>query len=251
MLSPKLLIAQGLELREKLLLLLRNLDDAQLHALRKTGNPLGGLKYELFQWLNETKVAMEKFSVPHSLLGVEAIITNPTDLREDLPHVVARVEGAFEVLISNLRALPAWEDGGIATVVPNTAFIMMWMDRHRPELEDVQLTLKEVFNIFSIEAARADDFATPGVITRMVLDKIRDSEFLVADLTGERPNVYYEIGYAHAIGKEPMLFRKEGTRLHFDIAVHDAPQYRNMKELKELLTVRVKNQLDKRRPRES
>ena len=127
----------------------------------------------------------------------------------------------------------------LATIEANTAFIIMWMDPQRPELEDVLEAFKSVCHSFGIVARRADDVQHEDRITDVILNNIQKAEFLIADLTGERPNVFYEVGYAHAIGKRPILYRKEGSAIPFDLSVHNVLAYRNIKHLKELLTRRL------------
>lgn len=121
----------------------------------------------------------------------------------------------------------------------NTAFIMMWMDEKNPDLDDVKDAVKDVFRDFGIKALRADDIEHEEVITKRIIDEIKSSEFLFADLSGARPNVYYEVGFAHALGRRVILYRKKGSGIHFDLTGYNCPEYENLRELKDKLTRRL------------
>lgn len=123
--------------------------------------------------------------------------------------------------------------------IQNTAFILMWMDPAHPELVDVHEAVKDVFREFGIRAYRADEIEHQDRITDLILEHIRSAEFLFADLSGSRPNVYYEVGYAHALGKRPILYRSAGTQLHFDLSVHNVPEYPNVTQLRKALRTRL------------
>jgi hypothetical protein len=135
--------------------------------------------------------------------------------------------------------------GESSRYTPDTAFIMMQIDKGNPELDDVLDTVAEVFGLFDIKARRADEIEHDDVITNRILSEIETCEFLFADLSGERPSVYYEVGYAHALKKRVILYRRKGTRIHFDLAHRNCPEYANMRELRQLLTRRLKDMTGK------
>ena len=95
----------------------------------------------------------------------------------------AEAEAAGES--SPSRVHPAAQSLGIR---PGTAFIMMMIDPGKPELEDVKRAIQEECARFRIHATRADEIEHSGEITQLILDEIRTSEFLVADLTCPLPD---------------------------------------------------------------
>jgi nucleoside 2-deoxyribosyltransferase len=116
---------------------------------------------------------------------------------------------------------------------------MMQINPGMPELEDRYNAIKTGFAEFGIEAVRADEIEHSEVITDKIMEKIRSSEFLLADLSGERPSVYYEIGYAHALKRRVIMYRSKGTNLHFDLAAYNCPEYSNLTDLKSKLIARL------------
>ncbi len=125
-----------------------------------------------------------------------------------------------------------------------TAFVIMAMSPDLPELTDTYKAIQRACERVGLHAVRIDDIEHGETITDRVVAEIAACAYLIADLTHERPNVYYEIGYAHGLGKTPVLIRKRNTRLHFDLSVHKAPEYTTHTDLEEQLEKRLKALMD-------
>ena len=55
-----------------------------------------------------------------------------------------------------------------------------------------------------------------GMLDR-IFNQISKSDVLIADMTGRNPNVFYEVGYAHALGKIVLLLTKDSKDIPFDL----------------------------------
>jgi hypothetical protein len=79
--------------------------------------------------------------------------------------------------------------------------------------------IKRICEEFDLEAYRADDVFGPGVIIADIARGITEAEVVIAEITPSNPNVYYELGYAHAINKPVILLAdRANAKLPFDVA---------------------------------
>ena len=77
--------------------------------------------------------------------------------------------------------------------------------------------IKPVCNRMKLSVKRGDEFARTGSVMRQVWSAICGAKFIIADLTQSNPNVFYEIGIAHALGKETILICQSEDDIPFNI----------------------------------
>ncbi len=123
---------------------------------------------------------------------------------------------------------PNYEEGLVYVIMPYT-------DEH----------LNEVFTAISGECSSLGldaQLASEGVGSGLVIEKIRylteRAEFIICDLTGERANVYYELGQAHGLGNDAsrvLLIAKQGTPLPFNVASLHVYYYQSTEHLRAVI----------------
>lgn len=101
--------------------------------------------------------------------------------------------------------------------------------------------MKPVIEEFGLRAIRIDEIQDSGKITDQILEYIASSKYVLADLTGERPNCYYECGFAHALGKELIFTVKASQNVHFDLAGYRFINWNTEADLRRKLRQRLNN----------
>lgn len=119
--------------------------------------------------------------------------------------------------------------------IPDTVFVVMSFS---PEMDESYRAIQVGAAEHGLQAYRADDGIGSGIILSQITKAIEEAEFIVVDLTHERPNVYYELGYAHGVGNSSadiLLVAKSGSILHFDIGPMRVRFYSSPDELVDII----------------
>jgi nucleoside 2-deoxyribosyltransferase len=123
-------------------------------------------------------------------------------------------------------------------------FIVMQFSKEYNELyEEV---IKPVSEKFGYECLRADEYYTSTPIISDIISSIQEATAIIAEITPDNPNVFYEIGYSHAIKKPTILLcDKKREKLPFDVSSFRTLFYENTiagkKKVEESLTKYLEN----------
>lgn len=77
--------------------------------------------------------------------------------------------------------------------------------------------IKPTLEAAGLRVTKADDVFTPTAIIEDIWECVNKSRLLVADVTGRNPNVFYELGMAHTVGKEVIILTQDEGDIPFDL----------------------------------
>ena len=104
------------------------------------------------------------------------------------------------------------------------------------EFEDVyQFGIYSAVRASGYVCEKVDESVFAGNIVDRITSGIQNAEFVIADVTLEKPNVYLEIGFAWGLQRPVILVAREGQRLHFDLSHHKCIFYKTIGKLAEEL----------------
>jgi len=86
-------------------------------------------------------------------------------------------------------------------------FSRLYQQHIKPTLEDLNLRVM-----------RADDLFKPAAIIEDIWEYINRARIIVADVTGRNPNVFYELGIAHTVGKDTIILTQNKDDIPFDVS---------------------------------
>jgi len=133
--------------------------------------------------------------------------------------------------------------GFAATVQRPKAFVVMqFSEQFNALYNDV---IRPTCEAFGFEVVRADDIYNSGLIIEDITKSIREASVVIADITPDNPNVFYEVGYAHAIGKTTILLSdRRRDKLPFDVSGFRTLFYDNTIGGKGAVEVNLKKHLE-------
>lgn len=110
-------------------------------------------------------------------------------------------------------------------------------------LSSVYSTIKAAAATTGYQCRRADDIWDHATVIQDIFALIFESSVVVCDFTGKNPNVFYEAGIAHTLGKHVVPITQQKSDIPFDLQHHRHGLYLNNEEGRAMLGDKLRDRL--------
>lgn len=167
------------------------------------------------------------------------------DFQFSRTHWSVKPSDLFRALVRNLqprRSRPTvfqLQDPEI--IEPSLVSAMM---PFHPSFAPVYEALQRVAAACGLRCRRADDIWENPAVIQDVVSLIDKSRIVICDCTGRNPNVFYETGIAHTLGREVILITQNPEDIPFDLRHLRYVHYLNNGEGLAQLSARLQQRLE-------
>lgn len=126
------------------------------------------------------------------------------------------------------------------SIEPALASAMMPFE---PGFDDVYAAIRQGTENAGLRCRRADDIWENAAIIQDVVALIDRSRVVVCDCSGRNPNVFYEAGIAHTLGREVILITQRAEDIPFDLRHLRYIPYLNNGEGRAALAIALQNRM--------
>lgn len=114
-------------------------------------------------------------------------------------------------------------------------FVFVLMPFHDKFIDTYNLGIKPACIEAGAYAERLDEQIFQESMLQRIYNQINKADIIIADMTDRNPNVFYEVGYAHALNKRVILLTQSNEDIPFDLKHYTHIIYNNITELKATL----------------
>jgi hypothetical protein len=107
---------------------------------------------------------------------------------------------------------------GIDPKTPIDDRLIFVLTPFNPDFNQSYAIIKRTVQELGFNCQRGDEEMVSSNILFHILNRLVRARFVIADITGRNPNVFYELGIAHALGKPVLLLSRNPNDLAFDIS---------------------------------
>lgn len=147
---------------------------------------------------------------------------------------------SYDNYINLIRSLLKKHERTIS-IKDNLVYVLMSFNKNNPKLIDNYNAIRRAINGLNrnLICKRLDDSRGSYKISDECKKQINECRIAVFDLTENKQNVYYELGYAQGIGKTCILTAEDGTEEQFYSNEYKILYYKSVTELEYKLTMEI------------
>lgn len=165
------------------------------YAIDGSIRPISNKDLESFS----VQLGIDKFTLTHTHWGV-----NQADLFKIL--LLNQQKNDLTPSVFNIESLGSQDPSLVSVMMPFQA-----------EYSGVYTALQTAVTSVGFNCVRADDFWEHQFVIQDIVNLIAKARIVICDCSGRNPNVFYEAGIAHALGKEVILIAQSESDVPFDL----------------------------------